>query len=128
MGAAAVHRPGLDLLEPRAPRLAPRLAVRQRADLLAIRSAAYRLVDEVAADERIDERLALRADALLAGMHATTALVTSRGGAAFGPGDHAQRLLRAASHQLVHAQSQPVRLATLDRLERLNRLDTVGVP
>ncbi len=109
----------LDLLEPRAPQL----AARQRGELLAIRSAAYRLIDDVEADECIDERLTLRADALLAGMHAATALVTSRGGAAFGLGDHAQRLLRAASHQLVHAQSQPVRLATLDRLDQLGRLD-----
>lgn len=112
----------LDLLEPRAPQL----AARQRGELLAIRSAAYRLIDDVPADERIDERLALRADALLAGMHAATALVTSRGGAAFGLGDHAQRLLRAAAHQLVHAQSQPVRLATLDRLDQLGRLDAGG--
>lgn len=102
----------LDLLEPRAPQL----AARRRDDLLAVRSDAYRLIDEVPADERIDERLALRAQALLAAMGAVTALVTSRGGAAFGLGDHAQRLLRAASHQLVHAQSRPVRRATLDRL------------
>ena len=103
----------LELLADRAPEVAARL----RSGLLATRQRAYHLIDEAPPADSVDERLALRADALLQGMQAATALVTSRGGAAFGLGDHAQRLLRAAAHQLVHAQSQPVRSATLHRLE-----------
>lgn len=113
----------LELLADRDPEVAARL----RSGLLATRRRAYHLIDEAPPADSVDERLALRADALLQGMQAATALVTSRGGAAFGLGDHAQRLLHAAAHQLVHAQNQPVRSATLHRLERLGRVDPVPV-
>lgn len=104
----------LDLLAPRAPDLAEELRER----VLAVRSAAYRLADDVPAGEQTDRRLGLRAEALLLGMQATTALVASRGGVAMSLDDPAQRLLRAATFQLVHAQNQPVRDATLRRVGR----------
>ncbi|MGI9062445.1 MAG: acyl-CoA dehydrogenase family protein [Pseudonocardiaceae bacterium] len=116
---------GLAALELAAQR-APEVAERLLGGMLATRERAYRLIDEVPPAERVPERLTVRADALLQGMQAATTLVTSRGGAAFGLDDPAQRLLRAASHQLVHAQSQPVRLATLRRLDEWGRLEPVA--
>lgn len=102
----------LDLLQERAPR--PAAALRER--VLGVRTAAYRLLDEVDGREAHDERLALRAQALLLGIECTTALLTARGGQGMGLDDPAQRLLRAAAFQVVHSQAAPIRAATLDAL------------
>jgi len=102
----------LDLLAERAPEAADRL--RERA--LASRAQAYRLLDEVPGDEQLDQRLAVRAQALLLAMECCTALLAARGGQGMGLGDPAQRLLRAAAFQLVHSQAAHVRAATLDAL------------
>ena len=102
----------LDLLEPAAPDAAAAL----RSRVLDVRTRAYRLMDEVDPAEEGDERLALRAQALLLGLESCTALLASRGGRGMGLDDPAQRLLRAAAFQLVHSQAAHIRTATLDAL------------
>jgi alkylation response protein AidB-like acyl-CoA dehydrogenase len=81
-----------------------------------VRTAAYRLLDEVPADEAIEERLALRAHALELGVRAATALVVASGGAGLSLSSPAQRLARESLFHLVQAQTPPVRRATLARL------------
>lgn len=102
----------LDLLAVRAPYQAG--VLRER--VLAVRAAAYRLLDEVDGAEQLDERLALRAQALLLAMECCTALLTARGGQGMDLAEPAQRLLRAAAFQVVHSQAAHVRTATLDAL------------
>ncbi|MDQ6650976.1 MAG: acyl-CoA/acyl-ACP dehydrogenase [Actinomycetota bacterium] len=104
----------LDRLTATSPELAEQLG----ASVAQVRHSAYGLVDNVPTPEQIDERLALRGNALVLGVEATTALVAARGGGGLSLADPAQRLLRAAAFQLVHAQSGPVRSATLDTLAR----------
>lgn len=87
-----------------------------RERLLAARTEAYDLADSRPAGEAVEERLAVRARALLLGVECATALLAARGGAGVGLADPAQRLLRAAAFQLVHAQTGPVRRATLATL------------
>jgi len=99
----------LDLLQERAPETAD--AMRRR--VLDLRERAYRLLDEADPAEHGDERLELRAAALLLGIECCTALLASRGGRGMGLDDPAQRLLRAAAFQLVHSQAEHVRQATL---------------
>jgi alkylation response protein AidB-like acyl-CoA dehydrogenase len=91
-------------------------AGRLRERLDEIRTAAYRLMDEEDPFELVDERLALRAQALVHGMVCASAAVAARGGRAMDLGDRAQLLLRAATFQLVHAQAPHVRAATLSAL------------
>jgi alkylation response protein AidB-like acyl-CoA dehydrogenase len=102
----------LDGLRERAPDVAATL----RARVCELRTQAYRLMDEAAKPEAIDERLALRAQALVLAIECCTALLAARGGQGMGLGDPAQRLLRAAAFQLVHSQAAHVRAATLDVL------------
>lgn len=102
----------LDLLEPVAAPTAA--ALRER--VLDVRASAYRLLDDVDPGEAGQERLALRAQALLLGLECCTALLASRGGRGMGLDDPAQRLLRAAAFQLVHSQAAHIREATLDAL------------
>jgi hypothetical protein len=104
----------LDLLQPRAPEVAAVL----RARVLEVRTRAYRLLDEVDGSEALDERLALRAQALLLGVECCTALLTARGGRGMDLAEPAQRLLRAAAFQVVHSQAAHVRTATLCELVR----------
>lgn len=81
-----------------------------------VRRRAYGLMDDVPAGDALDERLALRAEALLLGVEATSALVTSVGGRAM-TGDHpAQRWAREALFHLVFAQTKPARTSTLARI------------
>ncbi len=100
----------LGLLEERAPDVTAVL----RARVLDVRARAYRLLDEAEGDEALDERLALRAQALLLGVECCTALLTARGGQGMDLAEPAQRLLRAAAFQVVHSQAAHVRTATLD--------------
>lgn len=81
--------------------------------LAALRAAAYRLLDEVPYDEQVDERLALRSQALLLALTCCAAAVTARGGRAIGLADPAQLLLRSAGFHLVHAQGPHSRAAAL---------------
>ena len=102
----------LDLLAAREPETAMQLRPR----VLELRTRAYRLIDEVDPSEQLDRRLALRAEALLAGISCCTALLAARGGQGMDLAEPAQRLLRAASFQLVHSQAAHIRAATLDAL------------
>lgn len=102
----------LDLLEPASAPTAAAL----REQVLDVRERAYRLLDDVDPAEAGDERLALRARALLLGLESCTALLASRGGRGMGLDDPAQRLLRAAAFQLVHSQAAHIREATLAAL------------
>lgn len=102
----------LELLEPRSPETAHAL----RARVLDLRSRAYSLIDHAPADTRHDERLAIRAAALLLGIESATALLTARGGQGMDLADPAQRLLRAAAFQIVHSQAAGIRAATLAAL------------
>ena len=104
----------LDLLEQRAPAHAAVLRPR----VLELREQAYRLLDDVAPDEQVGERLDVRARSLLLGIEVCTALLAARGGQGMDLADPAQRLLRAAAFQLVHSQAGHVRAATLDALVR----------
>ncbi len=101
--------------EPEARRVAAGLAEQAAG----VRTAAYRLLDEVPADEAIDERLALRARALELGVRAATALVAASGGAGMSLSSPAQRQAREALFHLVQAQTAPVRRATLVRLAQV---------
>lgn len=102
----------LDLLQPASARTAESLRER----VLDVRANAYRLLDELDPREGGDQRLALRAQALLLALESCTALLASRGGRGMGMEDPSQRLLRAAAFQLVHSQAAPIREATLAAL------------
>jgi len=102
----------LDLLEPAASSAAHVL----RGRVLDVRAQAYQLLDDVEPTEAGEQRLALRAEALLLGLECCTALLTSRGGRGIGLDDPAQLLLRAAAFQLVHSQAAHIRAATLEAL------------
>ena len=75
-----------------------------------------RLLDEVDPGEQREERLELRAQALLLAIECCTALLAARGGQGMDLGEPAQRLLRAAAFQLVHSQAAHIRAATLQAL------------
>ena len=78
-----------------------------------VRERAYTLLDEVPPGEATEERLRLRAEALILGVQATTALVAAVGGRAM-TGDHpAQRGAREAMFHLVFAQTRDARTASL---------------
>ena len=94
----------------------PDVATELRHQVAALRIEAYALLDEQPADVAVERRLQLRAQALVLAMTCATAAVTSRGGRAMSTVDPAQRLLRAAAFQLVHAQAPHVRQATLASL------------
>ena len=82
----------------------------------ALRQQAYALLDDVPADERLDDRLAIRADALEVLNRAASALVVTGAGTAMLRSNPAQRLAREAMFHLVQAQTPAVREATLRRL------------
>lgn len=94
---------------------AGRLAETLRAEVDEARAAAYRLRDEVPAGERLDERLALRTEALALAVRVTTALVVAGGGASMSLERPAQRWAREALFHLIQAQTARVRDATLER-------------
>ena len=81
-----------------------------------VRRRAYGLMDDVPASDALEERLALRAEALLLGVEATSALVTSVGGRAMTGANPAQRWAREALFHLVFAQTRPARVTTLARI------------
>ena len=78
-----------------------------------LRAVAYALQDTVPAQERIDERLAVRAASLELVVRTATALVAATGGSAMALSSAPQRLAREAVFQLVQAQTAAVREATL---------------
>jgi len=80
----------------------------------ALRQRAYRLVDEVPAEEQVEQRLRLRAQTLHLLLTSSAALVAAGAGAAVSLGSPAQRYAREALFLLVQAQTAPVRAATLE--------------
>ncbi len=78
-----------------------------------VRERAYRLIDQVPAGECLDERIALRAEALRLTLQATAAGVAAQGGKGMSAEHPAQRLARAALFMLVQAQTPELRTATL---------------
>jgi hypothetical protein len=80
-----------------------------------VRGRVDELIERVAPDERYDDRVALRAEALEVLIGVTTALVTAGGGQAMSVTAAAQRKAREALFLLVQAQTAPGRAATLRR-------------
>jgi alkylation response protein AidB-like acyl-CoA dehydrogenase len=91
------------------------LASRMSADAAALRTAAYALIDDVPAGERMAERLAIRAQVLELVTSATAALVAAGAGASMSLTHPAQRWAREALFHLIQAQTAPVRVATMER-------------
>lgn len=104
--------------EQRSDTTAARLADRLGRRTEQLRATAYGLVDDVAPDEQVEERLAVRADLLALAVQGTSALVAATGGSATSRTSAPQRLAREATFHLVQAQTRPVREATLQRLLR----------
>ena len=80
-----------------------------------LRTLAYHLVDEVAADDAHEERLRVRAMSLLLAHEATAAMVAATGGSAIALDNPAQRWAREALFFLVQAQTGSVRDEMLGR-------------
>ena len=78
-----------------------------------LRRVAYTLIDDVPAQEQIEDRLAVRVASLELVVRTTTALVAATGGAAMAMSAAPQRLVREAVFHLVQAQTAPIREATL---------------
>ncbi len=78
-----------------------------------LRRVAETLLDDVAPDELVDDRLAVRASALELALRSATALVAATGGAAMSLDAAPQRLAREAVFLLVQAQTPPLRQALL---------------
>jgi alkylation response protein AidB-like acyl-CoA dehydrogenase len=95
-----------------------RLASRLTDETNAVRAQAYALVDDVPADQRVEERLTLRAVALDLLTTATTGLVAAGAGASMSLDHPAQRWAREGLFHLIQAQTPAVRSATLERLSR----------
>jgi alkylation response protein AidB-like acyl-CoA dehydrogenase len=97
------------------------LAARIDAEGGALRSAAYRLIDDVPAEEAIDERLRLRAAACELTVRASSALVAAQAGGAMLRSAPAQRWAREALFHQVQAQTVAVRAAQLRRYAEVGR-------
>ena len=95
--------------ERRAAPEAVALAHRWADEARQLRAKAYALIDGVAADEQLEERVLLRAESLHLLQRATAALVTVRGGRAMMMDSAAQRWAREALFLLVQAQTLPLR-------------------
>ena len=78
-----------------------------------LRRVAWTLLDDVPADELVEDRLAVRASSLELVVRTATALVAATGGSAMSLDAAPQRLAREAVFSLVQAQTAPVREAVL---------------
>ena len=81
-----------------------------------LRRVAYTLIDDVPAQEHVEDRLGVRASSLELVVRTATALVAATGGAAMASSAAPQRLMREAVFHLVQAQTAPVKEATLQLL------------
>jgi alkylation response protein AidB-like acyl-CoA dehydrogenase len=104
-----LHRLGTQRAQP----LAVDVALQLADEVGRLRAQAYRLLDDVAEDRCVDERLALRAQILALAQRAAVARITVEGGAAMSLRSPAQRWAREAMFHLVQAQTQPLREALL---------------
>ena len=112
-----------DTARRRSDAAAEALAADLAEELSDVRARAYALVDDVAPDEGVDERLALRAHVHELNHRACAALVTARAGGAMRLSDDAQRWSREAMFHLVQAQTAATRAALLDRWARRSGSD-----
>jgi hypothetical protein len=87
------------------------LAARWREQFEDARARAYALVDDVAPDEAVEERVALRAQMTKLAQDVTAALVTVQAGRALLLSAPEQRWAREAMFALVQAQTQVTREA-----------------
>ncbi|WP_327282709.1 acyl-CoA dehydrogenase family protein [Streptomyces sp. NBC_01205] len=85
------------------------LGLRVAQDAARLRTEAYALRDELPPQERVEDRLALRAAVLELGVRAATACVAATGGRAISYGNTAGRLAREAQFHLVQAQTSGLR-------------------
>lgn len=85
-----------------------------------LRRVAYTLLDEVPADEHLDDRLAVRASVLELVQRTAWALVTATGGSAMAADAAPQRLAREALFLQVQAQTASTREAQLQLLRELS--------
>ena len=106
----------LDLLDRAAERDAATLAGSLRTRLQIARRDAYALLDDVPADDRLDDRLAARLEAMEVMRAATSGAVIAGGGRAMAASAPAQRLAREAMFLLVQAQTTALRSAQLRHL------------
>ncbi|WP_328621871.1 acyl-CoA dehydrogenase family protein [Streptomyces sp. NBC_00354] len=81
-----------------------------------LRAEAYALRDELPPEERVEDRLALRAAVLELGVRAATACVAATGGRAMSYGNTAGRLAREAQFHLIQAQTSRLRTEMARRL------------
>lgn len=86
---------------------------RLRADVAGVRAEAYRLLDEVPAGERLDDRLAVRAEAIRLCLHAAQSAVIAGGGRSMLRTERAQLYARWALFLAVQAQTSRLRAALL---------------
>ena len=112
-GVFGVTAEAIRRLRQRDDAAASALAGAAQVRLEAVRAAAYALMDEAEPGSRIDERLRLRAEALMLACHVTSGLVAAGAGRSMLLDAAAQRLARAALFLLVQGQTGPVRDATL---------------
>ena len=95
---------------------ADRLVAEATEQLESLKASAYFLMDQLDPAERIEDRLALRAQAHALALRTTAALVTLGAGRSMLLDAPAQRLAREALFLLVQGQTAAVREATLRRL------------
>lgn len=84
-----------------------------------LRARAYRLIDEVAPEEAVEDRLRQRGHALELVNRAAAVLVAAGAGASMASSHPHQRLAREALFHLVQAQTPAVRAATVSRYAEL---------
>ncbi|MFD4787830.1 acyl-CoA dehydrogenase family protein [Streptomyces sp. NPDC058459] len=96
--------------------LADDIAAPLRAHLADVRTRAYALADHPSPPERVEERLAVRAEAYAALSTATTAAVVAGGGRSMSLTSKAQRLAREGMFLLIQGQTSETRRAHLRSL------------
>lgn len=110
----------IDAIAERAGRVqvaeAGKFAAESAATAARIREEAYQLIDQVPADEQMDRRLTLRAQAALLLVRCAHAYLVLCGGGGLAVEHEAQRWLREAMFYLVQAQTQENRRAFLAAL------------
>ena len=94
--------------------------------LEAVRASAYALMDDAEPGTRIEERLRVRAEALLLACQVTSGLVAAGAGRSMLLDAAAQRLARVALFLLVQGQTVPVRDATLRAMTEVLATDAAS--
>lgn len=106
----------LDRLDARGDATSRSVAATLADQLAELRAECYRLYDDVAPDDQVEDRLARKAEAMSLMCRSTAALVAAGAGASMDLAQPAQRLAREALFLLVQAQTAETRQATLHHL------------